>query len=775
MPSQTINQSLQNAIRSHQAGNLSEAKKLYQRILQSQPRHPDALHMLGLVESQLGHMATGIELITEAIAVNPGMAGYHVNLGKVLLAAGRPNEAENAFRHAIVIQPDIVDAYIGIANALHAQDHIERSIESLASAMRIAPHRADIHFLIGVYAQQAGNYADAITHYRNAIAIRPDAAQAHNNLGAALQLAGDYDAAAAAFSEAIRIQPDYSDALCNLAAIYATQGRNRDAATQFTAALKAKPDLVAAHCGLANTLRDLVAYDEAIRHYNAALAIDPDNISASFNLGGTYQQLGLTDKSISTYKQVAKIDPDNVFALNALVHQLHHVCAWDDVEEHQEKLLTRFREGYGGFMPFSFLSIPATAEDQLACARAFSDNITRHISPYPAPAPADRIKNGNNPKIRIGYLSSDYHEHATAYLISELFELHDKNRFEIFAYSFGIDDNSNARQRIVRACDEFIDIKNDSHVDSAAKIRSDGIDILVDLKGYTEGMRAGIPAHRPAPIQVNWLGYPGTMGTEFIDYIIADHYITPPGCESYYTEKIVRLPDCYQVNDRHRPISKSLPTRQSCGLPDDAFVFCSFNQTYKFNPPMFDIWMNLLKALPGSMLWLLDSNPFAAGNLRNEAQRRGVESERLVFAPKLPLAEHLARYALADLFLDTSPYNSHTTASDALWSGLPLITLAGDTFASRVAGSLLRNVGLEELITNSLEDYQACALNLAGDAELLNRLRLRLRDHRADAPLWDSLSFTRHIESAYQIMFERWLTGAQPMHIEVPRLLPANI
>jgi predicted O-linked N-acetylglucosamine transferase (SPINDLY family) len=772
MSSTTDIQKLQQAMRMHQAGDLGRAADIYQHILRSRPDHPDALHMLGLARCQQGNVASGIELISKAITVNPSVPAYHINLGKVLTASGRLVEAESAFENAIEIQPDIVDAYLGLANVHQAKGEIDRSMARLTEALKIAPQRADIHYAIGVYSQQAGRYDVAIDHYRDALSIRPGLAQVHNNLGAALQLSGKYDEAALEFGRAVSIQPDYCDALCNLGSICSIQGHGRDAIEHFTAALKANPNMAAAHCGLANALRDLDEIDSAIAHYKSAISIDPENASATFNLAGTLQSLGKIDQAINTYKRAVAIDPNDVFALNALVHQLHHACAWDELEEYQRRLLKEFRAGHAGFMPFSFLSIPATAEDQLACAKAFTDKITRHITPYPSLEPSESHKDRNTAKIRIGYLSSDYHEHATAYLISELLELHDKSRFEIFAYSFGIDDHSGTRQRIIRACDKFIDIKNLSHADSAARIRSDRVDILVDLKGYTEGMRAGIPAYRPAPIQVNWLGYPGTMGAEFIDYIISDHFITPPGSETCYTEKIIKLPDCYQVNDRCRPISNIEPTRLSCALPDSVFVFCSFNQTYKFNPETFNIWVNLLKAIPDSVLWLLESNPFAPDNLRHQAQLRGVAPDRLIFAPKLPLADHLARYRLADLFLDTSPYNSHTTASDALWAGLPLVTMAGDTFASRVAGSLLLNVGMKELITDSLETYQACALKLAGDKNWRDGLRQRLIDHQIDAPLWNSRAFTHNLETAYKIIYERWLAGEPTAHLDVPRIVP---
>jgi len=372
-------------------------------------------------------------------------------------------------------------------------------------------------------------------------------------------------------------------------------------------------------------------------------------------------------------------------------------------------------------------------------------------------------------KIAIGYLSADYHSHATAWLIAELIEKHDRDRFAVFGYSYGPDDGSTTRRRLVGAFDRFVDMRNESFAAAAARIAADEVDILVDLKGYTQHARPGILSLRPAPIQVNYLGYPGTMGAEFMDYILVDDYIVPPDQQAFFSEKLVHLPDCYQVNDSGREISPYSPTRQECNLPTNGIVFCSFNNSYKITPEIFDVWMRLLKAVPGSVLWLLEGNGFAPANLRSEAEARGVAGKRLVMAPREPLPEHLARHRLADLFLDTFPVNAHTTASDALWAGLPVLTIAGHTFASRVAGSLLRVVGLPELIATSLEDYEAMALRLVHEGERLADLRARLEANRKACGLFDGGRFARDLEKAYQTMWEIHACGAQPRSFAVRR------
>ena len=376
-------------------------------------------------------------------------------------------------------------------------------------------------------------------------------------------------------------------------------------------------------------------------------------------------------------------------------------------------------------------------------------------------------RKSNKKKITLGYLSADFHEHATAFLCAELFEAHDRTRFEVFGYSYGPDDGSPMRQRLSRAFDRFVDVKDMSYVEAARRIAADDVDILIDLKGYTKGARTHMLALRPAPIQINYLGYPGTLGAGFMDYILVDDYVVPSDQQPFFAEKLVHLPGCYQINDSKRAIWPKTPTRAECGLPDTSFVFCDFNNTYKITSKMFAIWMELLQAVPRSVLWLLEGNSCAAANLKREAEAHGVSATRLIFAPRVPMAEHLARHHLADLFLDTFPVCAHTTASDALWAGCPLLALAGNTFIARVAGSLLRAVGLPELVTTSFEDYLAMALRLARSPDLLRELRTRLAANRSASPLFDAFHFTRNLESAYTRMWGLHAAGRTPQAFAV--------
>src|SRR5439155_21761581 len=412
--------------------------------------------------------------------------------------------------------------------------------------------------------------------------------------------------------------------------------------------------------------------------------------------------------------------------------------------------------------PFGYQGISSSPRDLQRCAEFFAAERF--------PSSRTRLWNGErypHTKIRLGYLSGEFRTQATSILMAELFELHDRDRFELVAFDNGWGDASEIRGRIEKAFDEIVDITRLGDLQAATMMQQRQIDILVNLNGYFGRVRQGIFGHRPCPIQVNYLGFPGTLGADYIDYIVADRYVIPPEHAAFYTEKVVHLPDTYQVNDAKRRIAERTPTRAEVELPESGFVFCCFNNNYKITPEMFTIWMRLLSGVAGSVLWLLEDNAAVSRNLRREAEQRGVAAERLVFAPRMKLDEHLARHRLADLFLDTLPYNAHTTASVALWAGLPVLTCMGSAFAGRVAGSLLNAVGLPELITHSLEDYEALALQLATTPTLLSAIRAKLAQNRTSYPLFDTERFRRHIESAYLTMWERYQRGELPMSFAV--------
>jgi predicted O-linked N-acetylglucosamine transferase (SPINDLY family) len=562
--------------------------------------------------------------------------------------------------------------------------------------------------------------------------------------------------ALAAYGRVLSLRPDYVDAINNAGIVLQELGRQRDAIDLYRRLVRPIP----AHADLYNNMGTALLADgrpaEARGAFEQALACRQDFPEASYNLGNALRELGQLGEAITAWRGALRLRPDHADAFSQLAYHRALVCAWDNREAEQEKLLDMVRSGIS-VPPFYLFSTPASAAEQLRCAEQWIGP----IMPPPAARFEHRVR-GESARIRLGYLSGDFHEHATARLMAELFECHDRDRFEVCAYGYGTDDDSPMRARLHRAFDRFVDIAELSHRDAAGRIHQDKVDILVDLKGYTHGARPAIAAYRPAPVQVSYLGFPATMGANFIDYILVDRFVVPESQQAFFSERLVHLPNCYQVNDRKREGAAVRTERSDCGLPERGLVLCCFNNSYKLSPDIFDIWMRLLKRAPGSVLWLLGANALVEANLRGEAEKRAVDPDRLVFAPVVPPPEHLERHRHADLFLDTVLCNAHTTASDALWCGLPVLTCSSDTFAGRVAGSLLSALGVPELVTASLQDYERTALALIREPDRLSALRRKIERERDVNSLFDLPKSTGAIEAAYQRMWRRWLAREQP-------------
>lgn len=762
-----VAQAIQSAVQLHQAGQLQQAERLYQQVLQINPNHADALHLLGVIAYQVGKNDIAVELLGRAITHNARESRYHFNLGNALRPLGRLAEAEASYRTALKLKPNDVDAHNNLGIVLKELGRWEDAIACYRAALRLQPADAEAHTNLGALLVEHGNLSEAMTHCREAIRLNPALVEAHNNLGSALKRAGQLAEAESSFREALRRNSDNAETHNNLGLMLWERGELESASLSFREAIRINPGFVEAHNNLGIVMHALGKLPEAVAAYREALRAKADFAAAHFNLGGALQAAGKLLEAVASYREALRLKTDYPAAQSALIHQLQHLCEWSQLEPLLEQQRQRVQSDPGFIVaPFAFICTPSSAAEQFACARKWAQ---ASFAPYAQQREGlgFTFSRSDGPRLRIGYLSADLHEHATAYLLAELLEVHDRARFEVIAYSYGPDDGSAMRKRLVAACDRFVDIRSESFVEAAQRIHADAVDILVDLKGYTESARTGIMALRPAPVQVNYLGYPGTMGVDFIDYIITDRFVSPPEHEPFYSERFAYLPDCYQINDSKRAIAEPAPTRAQCGLPEQGFVFCCFNSNYKITPEVFAVWMRLLKQIPGSVLWLLESNATACINLRREAQAHGVDAERLVFAPRLPLPEHLARHHAADLFLDTLPVNAHTTASDALWAGLPIVTCAGETFIARVAGSLLTVVGLPELITESLADYETLTIHLAHHPDELAALRQRLEAQRRTTPLFDSTRFARHLEMVYQMMWEIHCAGELPRRIEV--------
>jgi predicted O-linked N-acetylglucosamine transferase (SPINDLY family) len=677
---------------------------------------------------------------------------------------------------------------------LHQQGKLREAFLRYDAVIKADPQHAPALHYSGVVLHQAGKHVEAIERIRASIGIDPGSADAWANLALALEAIGRRDAALNAHKEAAKRAPRSPEIWTNLAAAQYALARPADAETSARSAVAIDATYAAAWHNLALALaaqrRTLEALDAATRAaglapadadcaghkaqlegtaglsnaakatLEAALARKPAHAGLRFELAGLLERRGELAAAADAYAQVLRIDPHHGAALSQLAFLRMRVADWHDLPALRERLRVTPPPGALPVSPFVLLSQPSTRAEQRRCAEAWAAALTQ-----PSP-PGARLLSGA--RLRLGYVSADFHEHATAHLAAGLFEQHDRRRFEVVGYSTGPDDGSPMRKRIAGAFDRFVDAADRSPQRLADQIRRDGIDILVDLKGHTEGAPPELLALRPAPIQAHYLGYPGTLGDGLVDYLIGDEIVTPAEHAADYAETLALLPGSYQINDRARSIGET-PPRAALGLAPEATVLCCFNSSWKLNPEVLDAWGEIAAAAPAAVLWLLarsDADP-AIANLRAEAQRRGIEPARLVFATRRPNAEYLALYRHADLFLDTWPYNAHTTASDALWAGCPLLTWCGETFAGRVAASLLHAVGLAELVTTDVDAYVRKAIALAHDPVE----RRRLRDHLAGAgrasPLFDTAATTAALEAAYSTMADQYRRGARaPFRIE---------
>jgi protein O-GlcNAc transferase len=752
------------AVNLHGAGQQAEAERLYREIVEAEPGNADAWHLLGIVAYQRRDFPAAAERIRKAIGLADRNATFFSNLGLVLQAQGKLSEAILQYRRAVSLNPGYADALYNLGNALLQSGELEEAAASYRRAVAANPEFVEAHNNLGNLLRRLGRPEEAVACYRQALALQPKLAETRNNLGNALKSLHRLDEAIASYNEAIALQPGFADAHNNLGNAFQQQNRTEAAIAEYQRALAIKPELADAWNNLGSALYGQSRLGDAEAALRRAVALDGRHVKAHLNLGLVLQALGRHADAARSYDRVVELDPGHADARLRRFNLNLHVSDWTSLDSDAAEIKRLIAADKIVADPYFLMFVPGvSAAEQRRAAEAYA---RQRFAPVGASrhCRAD-AEHGGDRKLRLGYLSTDFREHAVAYLLAEIIELHDRSRFEVLGYSLGADDVSAMRRRLRTAFDEFHDLEPLSAADAAARIASGRIDILVDLNGYTGSGRPEILAARPAPVQASYLGYPGTMGADFVDYLMADRFVCPPGSAADYTETLACLPDCFQPNDRKRPIGAP-PTRRDYGLPEHGFVFCAFNANYKITPAMFGAWMSLMRDIPDSVLWLAESKP-AKANLRRAAAVRGVTAERLVFSPKVPMADHLARYALADLFLDTLPYNAHATASDALWGGLPVLTCAGETYAGRVGGSLLHAVGLPELIAGSLEDYVRIARHLATHRDELGELRSRLARHRASCPLFDAPRRARQLEALYERMWRTFVDGRPPSPIDL--------
>jgi predicted O-linked N-acetylglucosamine transferase (SPINDLY family)/SAM-dependent methyltransferase len=781
------------AVQHLRSGRLAESELAHRHVLSHVPNHAPSLHHLGLIAFKRQELVGAVDYIRQSLAVQ---ADYHeawLNLAIVLAEMRRSREAIEACRQCLVLTPENSEPHVILGNLLRLAENDAEAIAAYITALELKPDQPLVLVRIAELMLKAGQTEaaaarcvraleldpslkearllqrriSALSHSVDAIAAEIQAqsedgdkfAKQLDEFGAQLRADRRHEEATEICRRAVAADPDNADYRFNLALALEGMGHFDEALASYQAGLAIEPDRAQAYASVGNLLRTMNMQTGAVQALEHAVKLDPTLAGAHYDLAVTLKQRDQYEEAKAAFEKCLECAPDSIINRLEYLNLRRTLCDWDGVDEEERYCLEALREKPARIAPFPLISLWSSREDQLRAARGFVK--TFDVS-QPRRFNTHRSHLGMGRRIRLGFLSCDFFEHATAMLFAEVLEKLDRNRFEVFGYCYSREDGSAMRQRLLRALEHVRKIGAMANRDAARAIHDDEIDVLVDLKGYTRDARTEILAYRPAPIQVNFLGYPGTMGADFIDYILADAIVAPMEHQPDYPERIVHLPNTYQPNDRQRRISNEPVTRAEYGLPKSAFVFCSFNNSYKLNATMFDIWMSLLRNVPGSVLWLLVPNETCADNLKREAAARGIDPARLVFAKRASIDKHLARHRLADLFLDALPCNAHTTTSDALWAGLPVLTCLGETFSGRVAGSLLTAVGLGELVTTDLDAYGDLALELAQDKGKLDRIRQKLIDRRDTAPLFESTRYTRNIERSFETMVEILRAGEAP-------------
>jgi predicted O-linked N-acetylglucosamine transferase (SPINDLY family) len=704
-----------------------DALRHFDRAVALQPQFTDAVYNRGVLQAELGLLKQAEASLKQALAQKPTNFAVYANLGAVLAQLGRPEDAVAAY-----------------------SKYLERQ-----------PQDAKTFFNRGTVRLKLEQYHDAIADFQAALAVQPNYVAAWSNLAGAFQQIGGYNDAVQCAQKALSHDAAYFPAHMTL--IYALSALKQfdQALVSADKAVTLSPDEAEAHAARGDVLRALHRYDHALKSYEVAVTLKPKHGPYYVVRGDAYAQLQQLDKAAADYAAAAVIDPYAHFSAGYALETYAKMCDWPKIAALMPVMRKGIARGFDVAAPFATLIGDFTAQEQLQCARNMS---ARYV------VAAEALKARRHEKIRIGYFSPDFGPHAVSYLMAGVLEAHDRTQFEVFGFSYGPVNDGEMFQRLKASCDQFFDVGSTSDRDVSALAQDLKLDVAIDLAGYTGRGRAGIFAHRAAPVQVNYLGYSATTGAPYMDYIIVDDVIAPPGCEGNFSEKLVRLPETFQPNDAKRPYGMTA-ARADFGLADGSFVFCAFNSAYKINQATFEAWLEILKKVDGSVLWLTDNNIWQTQNLKAAAISQGVAPERLIFAPKVAShAAHLSRYQLADLFLDALPYNAHTTASDALWMGLPVLTCTGETFASRVAASLLSAIDTPQLITNSRADFVDLAVVLANDPERLKQIRDRIAANRLTSPLFDTARFTRHLENAFAMMSDRAVQGVAPDHIRVPQI-----
>jgi predicted O-linked N-acetylglucosamine transferase (SPINDLY family) len=669
--------------------------------------------------------------------------------------------AEKLLSQALLISPRHPDALRFMSVIAAFREDWELALQFINQALKLNPENGIAFSNKGYILRGLGLHQDALECFDKAIALAPDYAEAHNNKGNIFQDLSRFEDALACYDKAIALAPDYAQAHSNKGNAMRALGRFLDAIPCYENALKIMPTLKDAFLGAGHAFFHLRQYPNSLFCYDRALLVDEKNISAWLCKGDIFYLENNYSQALTCFEKALEYDPNNGAALGMALNSRLQMCDWGGYEGYLKTLMTQIESGAKGISPYAAITLSDNPRFIRDLTASFMQDLNQ-IEPLPF-----KDMGRCSEKIHLGYFSADFHNHPTAFLAAGLFERHDKSKFKLTAFVLGKNQPDSMRERLTVAFDELVDVSNLSDKEVAELSRSMSVDIAIDMKGITQDSRPQIFAYRAAPVQVSYLGYPGTMSSSFMDYLVADKTIIPESLQTCYEEKIIYMPNSYQVNDESRAFLKSEQSRLEFGLPENGFVFCCFNNSYKISPSIFSCWLRILFAIEGSVLWLFDGNHSVANNLRAIAKQNNVDPARLIFAKRMEQTEHLARYQLADLFLDTFPCNAHTTASDALWAGVPILTIQGNSFSARVGASLLNAIGLPELAVSNEDEYEALAKELAKNPYKLCNIKNRLDINKSTHPLFNTSLFARHLENAYIQIFERCRSRLGPEHIYI--------
>jgi protein O-GlcNAc transferase len=743
-----------------QHGQFKEALGQTEALLSDAATNTSLLNLAGVCARAIGDLSKAEAMFKSAIACDPGYANAHCNLGLVLHDLEQLPEAETAFLTAISLQPNHVDALINLGNLRQSLHRPLEAEKAYRDALNLAPTNVNALYNFGLMLSTSGRSKEAEATLRKALDLQPNLTEAYNDLGNVLMDMLRYDEADTAYQKAIAMQPDFADAYCNIGLLLLERRRYEAALAAFRRCIEIEPGHPDALINSANLLSLGGHFIQAEEIYRVALSVKPDSANLHNNLGNLLAENNRLSEAESHYRRAVELHPDYGHALGQAITCARQQFDWSNAESDAKSVISGLEAGIAGFPSLMVLSLPEASPIHQKLAASLIAK--QALEPYlEMPTLVDPALHRQHQRLRIGYLSADFHEHAVMHLVSGVLESHDRSQVEIHAYSTGPSSEDAYRKRVKQGCEHFHDLQRLDNIEAARQIANDEIDILVDLSGHTGHARPAITALRPAPIIVNWLGFPGTFGVpRMADYIIGDATLIPIEHAHNYTETLAWMPNTYQPNDATISASQEKLTREEAGLPDDVFVYCSFNQPYKLTPQMFALWCKLLATVPQSVLWLQKpGDESAIANLITEAAVHGISSDRLIFAAKLPLAQHLARLQFADLALDTFPYGSGATGSTIMRAGVPMITLMGDSYVSRMGASQLNAMGVPELITNSEAEYFNLAKKLALDSNALAALRTRMIANYSTSPLFDTIGFTRDLEKLYKRIWQDHANG----------------